>query len=40
MTERDLDDYLGGYADREVIENTLSRLNERGNYWPEAIHVD
>ena len=31
---------LGGYADREVIENTLSRLNERGNYWPEAIHVD
>ena len=31
---------LGGYADREVIRNTLSRLNERGNYWPETIHVD
>ena len=31
---------FGGYADREVIENKLLRLNERGNYWPEAIHVD
>ena len=31
---------LEGDADREVVENTLLRLNERGNYWPEAIHVD
>ena len=31
---------LGGYADCEVIENTLLQLNERGNYWPKAIHID
>ena len=31
---------LGGYADCEVIEKTLMQLNERGNYWPKAIHVD
>ena len=31
---------LGGYADFEVIENTLLQLNERGNYWPKAIHIN
>ena len=31
---------LGGYADFEVIENTLLQLNERGNHWPKAIHID
>jgi len=31
---------LGGYADFEVIEKTLLQLNERGNYWPKAIHID
>ena len=31
---------LGGYADCEVIEKTLLQLNERGNYWPKAIHID
>ena len=31
---------LVGYADTEIIENTLSRLNERGNYWPKSIHID
>ena len=31
---------LGGYADTEIIENTLSRLNERGNYWPKSIHIN
>ena len=31
---------LGGYADFEVIENTLLELNERGNYWPKATHID
>ncbi len=31
---------LGGYADFEVIKNTLLQLNERGNYWPKTIHID
>jgi len=31
---------LGGYADTEIIENTLSQLNERGNYWPKSIHIN
>ena len=31
---------MGGYANKETIGQALSKLNERGNYWPESIHVD
>ena len=31
---------MGGYANKEIIGQALSKLNERGNYWPESIHVD
>ena len=31
---------IGGYANKEAMGQTLSKLNERGNYWSESIHID
>ena len=31
---------IGGYANKEIMDQTLSKLNESGNYWSESIHID
>ena len=31
---------IGGYANKETMDQALSKLNESGNYWSESIHID
>ena len=28
------------YANKETMDQALSKLNESGNYWSESIHID
>ena len=31
---------ISGYANKETMDQALSKLNESGNYWSESIHID